>query len=184
MSYFHKETLLSTVQLSSGPVSMTKVNAWLFSFMGLSFSKVSNYFMNSIFMWRWNISWVHSDTSVLKVKVKSLSRLRLCDPMDYSLPGFSVHGIFQARILEWVAISFSRRSSRPRDWTCVSRIVGRCFTIWATREVPTREVTSILSCILFPACWESWFSKLEGVIEFEYYINTHLFYSTLHTLGL
>ena len=46
-------------------------------------------------------------------------------------------GFFQARILEWVAISFSRRSSRPRDWTRVSRIVGRCFTIWATREIPS-----------------------------------------------
>ena len=53
----------------------------------------------------------------------------LCDPMDCSLPGFSVHGIFQARILEWVAISFSRRSSQPRDWTRVSLIVGRCFTV-------------------------------------------------------
>ena len=40
-----------------------------------------------------------------------------------------------ARILEWVAIPFSRRPSRPRDWTQVSHIVGRCFTIWATREV-------------------------------------------------
>ena len=53
----------------------------------------------------------------------------LCDPMDCSLPGFSVHGIFQARILEWVAISFSRRSSQPRDWTRVSLIVGRRFTV-------------------------------------------------------
>ena len=59
----------------------------------------------------------------------------LCDPMDCSLPGSSVCGIFQARILEWGAISFSRRSSWPRDWTRVSCIVGRCFTIWATREV-------------------------------------------------
>ena len=58
----------------------------------------------------------------------------LCDPIDCSLPGFSVHGIFQARILEWVAVSFSRGSSQPRDWTQVSRIAGRCFTIWATRE--------------------------------------------------
>ena len=58
----------------------------------------------------------------------------LCNPMDCSLPGSSVHGIFQARILEWVAISFSRRSSQPRDWTRVSHIVGRCFTIWATRK--------------------------------------------------
>ena len=47
----------------------------------------------------------------------------LRDPMDCSPPGSSVHGIFQARVLEWVAISFSRRSSRPRDWTLVSRIV-------------------------------------------------------------
>ena len=59
----------------------------------------------------------------------------LCNPMDCSPPGSSVHGIFQARILEWVAISFSRRSSWPRDWTQVSRIVGRHFTIWAIREV-------------------------------------------------
>ena len=53
----------------------------------------------------------------------------LCDPMNCSLPGSSVHGIFQARILEWVAISFSRGSSRPRDRTQVSHIVGRHFTI-------------------------------------------------------
>ena len=51
----------------------------------------------------------------------------LCGPMDCSLPGSSVHGIFQARILEWVAIFFPRGSSRPRDWTLVSRIAG--FTI-------------------------------------------------------
>ena len=58
-----------------------------------------------------------------------------CYPMGCSLPGSSVHGIFQAIVLEWVAISFSRGSSQPRDWTQVSHIVGRCFTIWATREV-------------------------------------------------
>ena len=55
--------------------------------------------------------------------------------MDCSLPGSSVHGIFQAIVLEWIAISFSRGSSRPRDRTWVSRIVDRCFTVWATREV-------------------------------------------------
>ena len=49
----------------------------------------------------------------------------LCNPTDCSLPGSSVHGIFQAKTLEWVAISFSRRSSWLRDWTRVSRIVGR-----------------------------------------------------------
>ena len=58
----------------------------------------------------------------------------LWDPMDCSLPGTSVHGIFQARILEWVAIPFSKGSSQPRDRTQVSCIAGRFFTIWATRE--------------------------------------------------
>ena len=70
----------------------------------------------------------------MKVKVKSLSTvLTLCDPMDCSLPGSSLHGILQARILEWVAISFSRGSSQPMDQTQVSTVDG-FFTIWATRE--------------------------------------------------
>ena len=59
----------------------------------------------------------------------------LCDPMDCSPPGSSVHGILQARILEWVAISFSRGSSQPRDWTRVSCIAGRHFILWATRVI-------------------------------------------------
>ena len=65
------------------------------------------------------------------------SCLTLFDPMDCILPWENPFHpwIFQARVLKWVAISFSRRSSRPRDWTQVSCIVGRCFTIWATREV-------------------------------------------------
>ena len=58
----------------------------------------------------------------------------LWDPMDCSLPGFSVHGILQARILEWVTISFSRGSSRSRDQTRVFCIEGRRFNLWATRE--------------------------------------------------
>ena len=56
--------------------------------------------------------------------------------MGYSLPGSSVHGLFQAIVLEWIAISFSRGSSQPRDRTRVSRIVDRRFTVWATREKP------------------------------------------------
>ena len=59
----------------------------------------------------------------------------LCNLMGCSLPRSSVHGIFQAGVLEWVAISFSRGSSRPRTRTWVSLIVGRRFTVWATREV-------------------------------------------------
>ena len=53
----------------------------------------------------------------------------LCDPMDCSSPGSFVCGILQARILEWVAISFSRGSSEPRDQTQVSCIVGEFLTI-------------------------------------------------------
>ena len=53
--------------------------------------------------------------------------LTLCDPMDCSLQGSSIRGIFKARVLEWVAISFSRGSSRPRDQTQVSQVVGRYF---------------------------------------------------------
>ena len=60
--------------------------------------------------------------------------LTLCDPMNCSLPVSSIHGVFQARVLEWIAISFSRGSSQPGDRTQVSWTAGRCFTIWATRE--------------------------------------------------
>ena len=62
----------------------------------------------------------------------------------YSLPGSSVHGIFQARILEWVAIPFSRGSSWPRDQTWVSCIAGGFFTVWASRETQWSLETTIL----------------------------------------
>ena len=77
----------------------------------------------------------HCDTvkNELKVLVTQLC-LTLCDPMDCSPLGSSVHGISQAKILEWVAISFSRGSSWPRDWTQVSCIAGGLFTVRATSE--------------------------------------------------
>ena len=53
----------------------------------------------------------------------------LCDPTDCNLPGFPVHGILQARILEWIAIPFSRRTSQPKDRTLVSYMAGRFFII-------------------------------------------------------
>ena len=53
--------------------------------------------------------------------------------MDYSLPGSSVPEVLQARILEWVAVPFSKGSSQPQYWTQVSYIAGGFFTIWATR---------------------------------------------------
>ena len=69
----------------------------------------------------------------VRVKVTQLCPT-LCDPMNCSLPSTSVYGIIQARILEWVAIPFSRGSSQARDRTQVSHIAGRFLTIWATRE--------------------------------------------------
>ena len=68
----------------------------------------------------------------------------LRNPMDYSPPGSSVHGILQARVLELVAISFSRGSSWPRDWIQVSRIAGRRFNLWATRAESKEELKSLL----------------------------------------
>ena len=62
-----------------------------------------------------------------------------CDPMDCSLPDSSVHGISQARILEWVAISFSRGSAQPRDQTCVSCIGRWILYLWITRIVSAQR---------------------------------------------
>ena len=75
------------------------------------------------------------------------------DPMDYSLPGSSVHGILQARILEWVAVSFSWGSSQPRDQTQVSCIAGGSFTIWPT-ACQCREHT-----------FDPWSGKIPRVME-------------------
>ena len=69
----------------------------------------------------------------MKVRVAQ-SCPTLCDPLDYTL-----HGLLQARILDWVAFFFSRESSQPRDWTQVSLITGRFFTSWATREAPQKN---------------------------------------------
>ena len=58
----------------------------------------------------------------------------LCDPIDYSPPGSSVHGLLQKRIWAWVSMPFSRGSSQPKDGTRVSCIAGGFFTLGATRE--------------------------------------------------
>ena len=80
--------------------------------------------------WTATYTVVHSDNGMLKVKVKiSQSCPTLWDPMNYT-----VRGILQARILEWVAFSFSKGSSQPRGRTQVSCIAGGFFTSWATRE--------------------------------------------------
>ena len=78
---------------------------------------------------------------MVKVKIAQ-SCLTLCDPVDYR-----VHGILQARILEWVAFPFCRISSQPRDRTQVSYIARGFFTSWAAREAPYTELfTRIILC--------------------------------------
>ena len=72
--------------------------------------------------------WARADLTNMLCLVAQ-SRPTLCNPMDCSPPGHSVHGIIQERILEWVAIPFSRGSSPPRDRTQVSHVAGRFFTI-------------------------------------------------------
>jgi len=71
----------------------------------------------------------------------------------HGLQPASVHGIFQARILEWVAISFSRGSSQPRDWTWVSRVVGRCFTIIYTMKYYLVIIIKKDKTMLFTGTW-------------------------------
>ena len=95
-------------------------------------------------------SWPRNQTCVSYIFKYSVSESEvaqscptLWDPMDCSLSG-SVHGIFQARVLEWIAISFSRGSSQPRTWTWVSRTAGRRFTVWATREAPSTQYLTII----------------------------------------
>ena len=77
----------------------------------------------------------------------------LCDPMDCSVPGSSFHGIVQARILEWVAIPFSRGCSSPRDQTHVSCTTDVFFTIWATWEALAVIVQSLSHVQFFVTLW-------------------------------
>ena len=125
----------------------------------------------------WGGSKITADGGCSMKLTKSLllPTLTLCDRMDCSLPGCSAHGILQARILQWVAITFSRGSSRPRDQTQVSRIGGRHFNLWATREATTnldsilksRDITlstnvHLVKAMIFPVVMyrsESWTIK-------------------------
>ena len=90
-------------------------------------------------LWKWWWKW--------KCKLVTQSCLTLCNPMDHSPPDSSVHGIFPARILEWVAMPISRRSSWARDWTRVSALqepLGKRFTV-------------------FPTNWQWWFAGSLGL---------------------
>ena len=82
------------------------------------------------------------------------SCLTFCDPMDYT-----IHGILQARILEWVAFPFSRGSSQPRDGTQASRTAGGFFTSWAPREAHWELLTYQKGCLLKYAVTSDWYKS-------------------------
>ena len=99
----------------------------------------------------------HSEVSQTMKKKKrkekgcAQSCLSLCNPMDCSPLGSSVHGIFQARILEWGAISYSRRSSWPRDWTCVSCV--SCIGRWILYHWTTWEILQTIEQLMKSTRW-------------------------------
>ena len=96
--------------------------------------------------------------------------------MDCSLSGSSVREILQARILEWVAISFSRGSSQPRDRTRVSCIAGGCFTIWAKRQGKRENI--------YDPPWQAYWFRLSYVNLFTTLSDSHFYYITVWKLKL
>ena len=97
------------------------------------------------------------------------SYLSLCDLMDYSPPGSSIHGISHARILEWVAISSSRGSSWPRDQTCISCIAGKYFTSEPSGKPISRKGSLIpevllMLCMCLPR-WLCWQKDLKSMLS-------------------
>ena len=99
-----------------------------------------NYFQRTVFSWPISESKSHLDVSLWK-------------SVDCTLPGSSVHGILQARILEWVTVPSSRESSQPRDQTHVSRIAGGFFTIRAAREAQ-KHLTKEKNHFVTPKWWQ------------------------------
>ena len=131
----------------------------------------------------------NSYVSLIRLEVKSevtQSCPTLCDPMDCSPPGPSIHGIFQATVLEWVAISFSRGSSQPRNRTQISRTAGRHFTVLATREALELNYLFRNSEVLGAFQWllgeKSLYADCTNLKEYEdygYYCQSPLEYSLL-----
>ena len=126
MQYIYRKEYYSVIKKDE---VMTFAVTWL-DLESVILSEVSQRKRNTV----WHPLYMESKKKDRNESKVAQSCLALWDRMDYSLPGSSIHGIFQARILEWVAISFSRGSSRPRNQTRVSSTAGRRFTVWATRE--------------------------------------------------
>ena len=107
--------------------------------------------------------------------------------MDYSPPGSSAHGIFQARILEWVAIHLSRESSQPRTQTWVSCIAGKFFTISATKEAHAVIVCIVLLSgvsIFYLVSFILYISSIESAIPTLFFLfSSFLFFPTCYYIS-
>ena len=159
-------------QWVSSPLLVTKVfHSWkitlfLFITISLEFWHGVQQTLNSKSEWRLVI--------LICVCMSAQSCLTLHDLLEWSLPGFSVHGILKARTLEWVAILFSRRSSQPRDWTCVSGLLRwqvdylHCTT-WDLQE--GKLVVQMVKNL--PAVQETWVQSLGLEDPLEKGMATH-----------
>ena len=108
--------------------SFSRASSWPKTWTGVSC-------IASRFFTSWATREAHKDINKCVLMLVTQSFLTLCDPMDCSPPGFSLHRFLQSKVLEWVAIPFSRGSSQPQDWTQISCIASRFFAVWASREI-------------------------------------------------
>ena len=129
--------------LHNTPICLIHVQRALIIDTYLWLQKMLQNITQSILVYLTGIHISNINTCEVKWKITQLCSTLFRVPMDYSPPSSSVHGILQARILEWVAISFSSRYSQPKDWTLVSCITGRFITLWATRECNDGQMVSI-----------------------------------------
>ena len=129
---FWKSNLLSQLLQASRFEGKEDLNLLLCTVLIIFFTRIILLFKIKITYWL-KIT-IYAFNEILSESEVTQSCLTLCDPVDCSLPGSSVHGVLQARILECVAISLSRGSFQPRDRTQVSHIAGKCSSLWATRE--------------------------------------------------
>ena len=158
--------------------------------------KLLFFFFKHLYNPLWSEQWIWDhfspvqDPSLKSESEVAQSCLTLSDPMDCSLQGSSIHGIFQARVLEWIAISFSRESSRLRDWTWVSCMQTGAFTIWATfRLFSVLLLARILSsdfCICPQGISASWGFCFGLRFEFQQTLNIYIYiyiyiYTHTHT---
>ena len=143
---------------------------------------VTGSIMPEVKVWYFGIPFIFFSLCCLKRNKVLVTWLCLtfCDPMDYSRPGSSVHGILQARILGWVAIPF-RKFSWPRDLTQVSCITGRFFTSWAARQ-PKNGLWYFRLCCLEELFDE--FSKYPCPIDFYVLVWVDLTCSFQYVISL